>query len=1358
MLRNSSMMRFSVPTLLVALLVLCAGLWGQATTTSSVIGLVTDSTNAAIPGAEVTLTDLGTKIAKSVATNEAGRYIFTNVDPGTYSVTVIKQGFSKSEVASQYIEVSSTATLNFKLELGTSSTTIEVKAVSGAELQTTNAAVGTTISGAALDSLPNFGRDVTTLSVIQPGVTLAGNVGGAVSDQNSYTLDGGNNSDDMSGMVTTYVTNFTGLGGTQTNGTASGVMPTPVESIEEIKVNSFNQTADFNASIGGQVVMATKRGTNQFHGSGYGYYFDTALGAANSWSNDHTPDTALGLPYTPIVSNHRIRYGFAIGGPITTKKFLGGVTYFFFNLENLRFPNSGNYEHETPTAAFRAGVIQIPNAAGTYVPYNLNPYSVTVPVGTGANPPMQTLAPAVCPGGACDPRGIGLNPVVNGIWSKYMPLPNDPIYSTGDNYNVEGYLSTIRAPLTSNNYVARVDHDFNDKWRWYTSYRDQRLISLTTNQVDIGGALPGDKFGAPAAYAPRNSIPDFFVTGLTTNISPTVTNTFIFNYIRNFWQWSDDSSAQIPGTGLAGALEIGGETANGLIPFNVNTQSVRQRFWDGQDMIFKDDLTVIKGNHLIQVGGSYQRNFDYHTRTDNGGGINNAIVYLSGSTTNSNINWTNSPYIPATVPSGQYSTYESYYDEALGIVTQPQVAYTRSGTNLAIQPLGSTAFDKSVIPTYNEYISDTWHVKPTFTLIYGLGYTIEMPPYEQLGKQIVATDDSGQPLVAQQYFAEKQAQALQGQSYNPYIGFAGVRTIGTGEKYPYNPVYNEFSPRVAFAWQPNYDSGILGKTIGHGKTVLRGGYGRIYGRLNGVGLVLTPLLGVGLIQAVTCAGPTMTGACGGATPANAWRAGTDGGTAPLSAPAPTLAQPFYPGIGGASTAGDAETLDPTYRPQTTDNVTLTIQREISRSMTFEVGYIGRKIRNEGQMLDIDAVPTMFTLNNQQYASAFANMYLTLCGQGPVCANNAASSVAAQPFIESALGGSGSAYCSGYANCTQAVIANNKSLITGDQVSDLWLAMSKASSWAIARSTPSAPLTTGGATALGQFTGEGLLASHGFGSYNALFMTYRMREFHGFSLTSNFTWSRALGTAAVSQASSDYTVVDPFNLHSNYGPQFYDIPKIFNVAAYYRPDVYKTQKGVMGHILGGWTISPLFTAQSGSPTGISITEGSSSSQAFGEVADTASSFGTEGTENAVLNSKYTGGNSANYHNVGQTVTINGTPTAVGTNSANGINMFSDPGTVFSEFRRCIVGYDTSCGGAGFMRGLPTWNLDGQVLKDIGVWKEGKVGATLSLQMTNMLNHMQPSNPTLSLTAPTTFGHITSQANTPRNMEIGIRVHF
>jgi hypothetical protein len=212
---------------------------------------------------------------------------------------------------------------------------------------------------------------------------------------------------------------------------------------------------------------------------------------------------------------------------------------------------------------------------------------------------------------------------------------------------------------------------------------------------------------------------------------------------------------------------------------------------------------------------------------------------------------------------------------------------------------------------------------------------------------------------------------------------------------------------------------------------------------------------------------------------------------------------------------------------------------------------------------------------------------------------------------------------------------------------------------------------------------------------------------------------------------------------------FDIPLIFNVAAYYRPDIYKTQKGIVGHILGGWTISPLFTAQSGAPTAVSFSEGSCTGcQAFGEVTPPASDGAL--TEDAMFVAKYTGGTSAHYNVAGSG--------GVGTSNPQGVNIYSDPAAVFAEFRRCILGFDTSCGGYGNIRNLPQFNLDAQVLKDIGVWKEGRVGATLSFQVTNVLNHMQPASPSLSLTTPTQFGRITGQSNTPRNMEFGIRVHF
>jgi Carboxypeptidase regulatory-like domain len=1330
-----------IPLMLSALLLLTglvpSRMWAQATSNSTVTGQVVDQQGAAVPGTDVQLSNSSTNTQLKTTVNNSGRYVFSNVSSGTYGISFSKPGFQTFKVEAQEINVGTTLTINATLQLGSTSTTIEVQAQAEAELQTTSASVGNTMSGAAILALPNLGRDVATLAVLQPGVTPGGYTAGAVQDQNTYTVDGGNNSDDMSGNTTSYTTNFTGFGGTQTNGTPSGVVPTPVESIEEFKVTSFNQTADFNSSMGSQVQMVTKRGTNAIHGAVYGYYFATNLGAANSWANNHTP---LGSsPFTPLVSNHRDRYGAAIGGPVAPA-FLGGKWYAFFNYEALRFPNVSNYERPVPSALMRAGIIQVPDSTGKYIPYNLNPVTTTV------NGVQYT--PAACAGGPCDSRGIGINPVVSKIWNTQMPMPNDPIYNSNgaDQVNVQGYNSSIRAPLTTNSYVGRIDHDFSDKWHFMSSYRYMKLTNLTTNQVDIGGVLPGDVLGQPAATAPRTQLPGLFVAGLTTVLSPNSTNNFVFSYTRNFWQWGTAGAPpQLPG--LGGNIEIASGAANAiaesataaqvLSPYNVNTQSVRQRFWDGKDAMFKDDVTIVKGQHVMQVGGLYQRNLDYHMRSDNGNGVNNQVVYQVGS---SGVNFNGFNY-PTSVPTNQQSNFANLYSEVLGLVNQPQVAYTRTGSNLTLQPVGSVATDTSVIPTYNLYISDTWHLKPSLTLSYGLTYALELPPVEKNGSQILLVDSSGNQISANNYLDARKAAALAGQVYNPTVSFESI--ANTKLKYPYKPVWDEFSPRLAMAWNPKFSSGILGSLFGDGKTVIRGGYGRIFGRLNGVNLVLVPLLGPGLIQAVSCPGASSNGQClgtNGVNPGTAFRIGTDGNTAPLPSVTNTLPQPYTPGLGGNSVSTDPSVLDPNYKPERTDNFTFSIQRAIGSNMTIEGGYIGRIIRNEEQELNIDAVPYMTTLGGQTFAQAYANTYLALNS------GVAAKSVAAQPFFESAMGGSNSAYCKGYSSCTAAVASLNTSNIKNTAVSDLWKSLNNAPSWTLGRT-----MLSGSPNA--QVTSLGMIASSGYGSYNAVYFTWKARDYHGMSILSNFTYGRALGTAANTQATSSATATDPFNIASVYGPNSFDFKAVYNAAITYQPKFYRTQKGLVGHILGGWTISPLFTAQSGAPLAVSYSEGSCTAcQGFGE---SSSSAVTSSAEGAVSAYPYTGGGSASYNNHGSN--------AVGTNNPTGVNLFSNPALVASEFRPCLLGLDTNCGGYGNIRGLPAWNLDATALKDIGVWKEGRIGATLSFQVTNVLNHVVLANPTssnLSLTSLSNFGKITGQSssNTPRNMEFGLRIHF
>jgi hypothetical protein len=1079
--------------------------------------------------------------------------------------------------------------------------------------------------------------------------------------------------------------------------------------------------------------MVTKRGTNQFHGSAYYYYSSSDVGGANTWDNNHTPSGNLG--YTPIPITHNNRYGFTVGGPMLPK-FWGGKTYFFFGYEGFNFPQSAIEDKQTPTPLLRAGVISI-EEGGTYVPFNINPYPVTVG-GT-------TYQPAVCGGGACDPRGIGLNAQVSTLWNKFMPLPNNT--NVGDGNNIEGFQGQASLPETTKFLVGRVDHDFGEKWRLFTSYRYYALSQLTTNQLDIGGALPGDTFGQVDARAPRPQKPEFMVAGLSTTINPTMTNDFHWNFTKIWWQWASSAAPpQLPG--LGGALEIGGETSQALIPYNVNNQNVRQRFWDGHDTTWKDDVTKIKSNHVIQFGGNYQRNYDYHERNDNGQGINTSPVYQIDS--GSGIQYDASTQ-PVNLPTNQVSKWNQLYSYVLGIVNQPQQLFTRSGAQLTLNPNGTPMFDQSTINFYNLYVTDSWHIKPTMTLTYGLGYQVEMPPVEANGKQVELVNQAGSPVNFTDYFNTKSNMALQGQVYNPILGFSTIaNVVDASHKYPYNPFYGGVSPRAALAWNPKGHDNLFGRLVGDGKTVIRAGYGQIYSRLNGVGLVLIPLLGVGLGQPVSCIGASSSGQClgtGGVNPSTAFRIGTDGLTAPIPAPSQTLPQPPYPGVNGQAAAGAASVLDPSFKPATTYNFNFSIQREIRPKVLIEIGYIGRIIKNEWMQRDLDAVPTMMTLNGQSFAQAFNNTYWAVAAGGVP---------APQPFFEAALGGASSSFCKGYGSCTAAVAnnANMNNFITQTQVFQLWSALSNASSWQLGRTIPS---STSAAIPSGQAVGINADDSSGSSNYNAVYETFTTKDWHGVTTLSNFTWGRALGTGNQSQATSGYTALNPYNVQqSMYGPQFYDYKFIYTQTFLWSEPFFKGQKGILGHVLGGWRIAPIFTARSGAPLAVGTLN---SNESFGETQNSGTNDG------AVLASKFTGGSSAVYN-----INVPNSASGAGVNSnlangGNNMNLFANPAAVFAEFRPCILGFDTSCGAAGQIRGMSQWNMDANFAKDFNLFRE-RVAATLSFQFINVFNHVLQNDPFLSIGDPADFGVIGSnnangaggQLNSPRQLTFSLRMKF
>ena len=747
--------------------------------------------------------------------------------------------------------------------------------------------------------------------------------------------------------------------------------------------------------------MVTKRGQDAFHGSAYDYYQSQLLNAAG-WGLDVNGEDK--------VKYHYNRFGGALGGPLTPR-FWGGKTYFYANYEGRRYPNAAFGEWEVPSATMRNGVLQFEDNAGNIIQYNLATSTQCGPTG----------------GLPCDPRGIGLNPTVNQLWQKYLPPAND-CANYGDHLNTCGFRGSYSLPITEDNMIGRIDHDFGSKWHAYATYRYYRGLNPTTQQLDIGGLAPGDKIGVPASQSSTPLHPVYTTIALTGTLTPTLTNQFTVSYLRNDWQWKRAGVIdQI--SGIPAGLEFGEN--HDFVPMNTDTQNARYRIWDGQDWNIQDNLSWLKGNHLLQFGGFDYHQWMHHARND---AVVSGLTQLVYQLTSSGLYMTDSyqPTICADagaancLPSGKVTTWNGLYANMLGFVGTGAQLFVRGGSNFALTN-SKVVQDTDLVDNYSLYFNDSWKIRPNLTLNYGLEWGVQMPPYEINGVQDYFVDANGSPLTSGQYFANRVSSALQGQNYNPELGFEPIRGVGGSPKYPFTPYYGGFSPRVSLAYSPTLTSGPLGKLFGHKTTVIRGGYARIYDRNNGVDLVLTPLLGYGFAQDIYCSGAGINGMCNGARSTNptastsadangttgAFRIGVDGNTAPFPAVTPTLPIPVIPGINSAPGV-NMSFLDHSWRPGSNDEIDFSIQRQLPDNMILEVGYVGRFAKHLYQGRDLNDVPWMMTQGGQSFAKAYANVW---------SAERNGTAAAPQQFFESSLGGPKSAYCSGFSSCTAAVQAN-----------------------------------------------------------------------------------------------------------------------------------------------------------------------------------------------------------------------------------------------------------------------------------------------------------------------------------------------
>ena len=353
-------------------------------------------------------------------------------------------------------------------------------------------------------------------------------------------------------------------------------------------------------------------------------------------------------------------------------------------------------------------------------------------------------------------------------------------------------------------------------------------------------------------------------------------------------------------------------------------------------------------------------------------------------------------------------------------------------------------------------------------------------------------------------------------------------------------------------------------------------------------------------------------------------------------------------------------------------------------------------------------------------------------------------LAAQPFFETALAGTG--YCNGYANCTAAVVDKEGGAggnLSQQNVWNMWSDLDNGG-FNFGRTMMNTPIncTVGTEIGCGGQTSSGVAvnASLGYGNYNAAFVTLKMADWHGLTLQQNFTFSKALGTVNVVQASSEFTSVNPYNIGAGYGLQPFDRRFVDNVLLVYQPPFFHGQHGLLGRVLGGWSFAPIFTAGSGLPLEINTTNGDS--QAFGE-GDSNNFFADE---NGVLTCANNFGSSRH----------NGVSGSGGVGTAGNVNMFANPAAVFACARNPILGLDGGAGGGGVLRGMPFWNVDFQVKKNIHI--NERFSAEFQSIFSNVFNHDQLGDPSLNLGNPAAWGVLSSQVNSPRSIELGIRINF
>ena len=430
----------------------------------SITGSVTDQTGAVVPGASVTLLDPATGVARHTAANEAGHYAFISLNPGVYQVTASQTGFTTVVHSNVSVTVDQTTTVDLALKVGNVSQVVTVKGAAGLTAAT-NSTVGQLISAETIDRVPLLTRDVYDLVQLSPGVTPANGAPNSSNSQSIASITSGRPGIDVSSYTVNgaivgsvyYMLDGSPLGVAENNSAAIlPAMVIPEDAVQETRIETQNTPASYQSGGAGVISLASKAGTNAFHGSIFGVFRPDVL-AANEYFNKQS-QLAGGTPNTPP-SFHRYQEGGSIGGPILRDKL------FFF----------ADYEATQQALFDGSNIFTVPTSAERTGDFSADDFTIYNPM--VPDNPDGTRQPF--------PNNVITNP--NPIAVKFLsnfPKCNMPNPSTCDS-DTTGAVNNLYVPgvdpSSAQKFDVRLDLDMSEKQHIFGRFSFARLSSSLVN-------------------------------------------------------------------------------------------------------------------------------------------------------------------------------------------------------------------------------------------------------------------------------------------------------------------------------------------------------------------------------------------------------------------------------------------------------------------------------------------------------------------------------------------------------------------------------------------------------------------------------------------------------------------------------------------------------------------------------------------------------------------------------------------------------------------------------------------------------------------------------------------------------------